>query len=696
MSNKIRIYSLFTIFIISISLQYCAPRQIIERENRDNIYFKNGEEYAGKLIAWKNDTIFFWTPDTIIKIPDTTITSVDFTQKREGDSWISKDDITDPILKNILNLQPEQWYKNGGYVTFLRKREFFLYDDGHSIEKDRVINRILQERGKSVANQKFTYLSSLEKANLLFARGITKDGNVVSIRENAIEDAPYFRTFLLYNDFRQKKFAIPEGRIGSILDYSYEITRKKDSPVRPFYANLNLGNWEPTKTDSVIVSIPNGKKIKYKTRDISEPTIIKKGKNTKYIWVVKNLPGKKRENFAPPYVDIFPRLTFAESTTWQNIDSVISSHLADSLIYPDEIQNIINNLLSCKPHSIVDSLYSLVCREIRFAPVPINASLPIPKSLKTIYQLKYANSLDKTYFLFGLLKKAGIKSSIILTRSKKMGKLVKEVPSPLQFSYAILLVELNGDTIFLDPKNDTYTEGYISGDIQGTEGLVLNSAGKFVKTPVLSSEKKDITLKATLKPDGTLLVEKNEELSGKFGVQLRRLKELTEEEKRRTIEEEVASIYPGAELLEYHLSPLSNLTKNVSLSLKYRIKNFAFSAGRYLFIKLPEINYNATSVGALERELPLFFDTYETITHKVTISIPKGFTVYHIGKNRSYNKKIIKFSSTFQDNNSQIIYTDKFSRNSLLIKPGDYNIYRTCKQLMAEVPQEILICVKKK
>jgi len=92
----------------------------------------------------------------------------------------------------------------------------------------------------------------------------------------------------------------------------------------------------------------------------------------------------------------------------------------------------------------------------------------------------------------------------------------------------------------------------------------------------------------------------------------------------------------------------------------------------------------------------LFFDTYETITHKVTISIPKGFTVYHIGKNRSYNKKIIKFSSTFQDNNSQIIYTDKFSRNSLLIKPGDYNIYRTCKQLMAEVPQEILICVKKK
>lgn len=690
-SGKSELLWLFLILTIFLS---CSLSKSVRMGKRDNIYLKSGEEYAGELIEWRGDTLFFRTQDSILRFHSSLISSIDRTRKRKGDSWVIKDDIDDPLLKKTLNQKEEEWYQEGGYVVLLRKREFSLSEDGRITEETRVINRVLKERGKSIANQRFTYLSSTETARLLFARGITEKGDIVSIRENAIEDAPYFRNFLLYNELRQKKFAIPESRIGSFLDYSYSIV-KKSEPKRPFFASLNFAGWQPTKVDSVILNFPIDKKILYKTEGLPEPEIKRTKKCIKYVWVLKNEKGRKKENLAPPFKDIFPRLTFADSMSWQDVDLLLSSSIKDSLIYTEKILQRLENIKSQETSIILDSLYNLVCKEIRFAPVPLSATIPVPKTLKTVYKTKYANSLDKTYFLYGLLKKSGIQNYIVLTRSKEVGRFVKEVPSPQQFTYALLLVIIDGDSIFLDPREDTYTKGYISEEIQGEKGLVLGTEGEFVRIPLQDNEKKTVEMSVNIKADGSCEIKKSEELGGKYGINFRRLKEMKEEEIRKRLEEDVSLIYPGAKLIDYVLSPLTDLTREVTLSVRYRIKNFAFLAGDFLFVTLPEIDYSAASVGASERKLPLFFNTYNITEHRIEFVFPDGFSVYHIGRARNFKKDFITFSSEFSYKDNKVVYRDYFKRKALLLDPSKYEDYKTCLQVMAEVTNEIIVLKRK-
>lgn len=682
--------TLFFILVLS-----CFLPKTSRMSRRDIVYLKSGEEFVGELIEWKEDTLIFWTQDTILKIDLSSISSMDFTRKREGDLWVSKDDIDDPVLKDVLNQKEEPWYQDGGYVTLLRKREFFLLEDSRIVERTRVINRVLKERGKSVANQRFTYLSSTDTAKLLFARGITQDGNVVPIRENAIEDAPVFQKFLLYNDLRQKKFAIPESRIGSLLDYSYKIEKRRRS-TRPFFASINFGGWEPIKEDSVVVNVPPNEKISYKTDRLSEPSIKRTENNIQYVWVSRNTKARKEENFAPPFKDIFPRLTVATSMTWADVDSILSSQLEDSLVYPKEIAHRLKKMDDLKMSSVLDSLYYLVCREIRYAPVPINTIIPVPRSLKTIYKTKYANSLDKTYFLHGLLKKREIENYIVLTRSKGQGEFIKEVPSPIQFSHALLLVVLDGDTLFLDPKHDTYMKGYISREIQGQDGLVLATRGRFVKIPLLDIEGKNVKMTVIIDEDGSCDIEKTEYLFGENGVMCRSLKEMKEEEIRKTIEEDVACVHPGAELIDYSLSPLFDLTREVILSVHYRIENFALLAGDFLFVGLPEINYSAASVGSTERDLPLFFNSSDFVEHTINFVVPEGFSVYHTGENRNLKKDFVTFSCEFLNEGNEVVYKDYFKRNATLIDASKYSDYRVSMQLMGEVTNELLVLRKER
>lgn len=703
-SSRVKLHNSFPILkrfitiellsLILILLSSCIPSKTVRTSNRDNLYLKSGEEFAGKVMEWKGDTLLFRAQDTLLYIHKSLISSLEFTKKREGDWWRTEKDIDDPTLKNGLKQKPEEWYKNGGYITLLSKKEFFINDDGTVTAAKRIVNKVLKERGKSVANQRFTYLSSTSTAKLLFARGITEKGNIVSIKENAIEDAPYFRNFLLYDDFRQKKFAIPEARMGSLLDYSYCITNRCESR-KPFFEDINIGGWEPLKLDSIIVNLTENKKILYRTDGLPEPTIKKTKNSTRYIWVTKNIKGRKKENLSPPPKDIFPRLTIGESMTWEEVDALLTSSLRDSLIYPEEILKRLANIKTGQDSIIVDSLYALVCKEIRFAPIPINATIPVPKSLKTIYKTKYANSLDKTYFLYGLLDKCGIESYIILARAKTSGKLVKEVPSPTQFSYAILSVVINGDTILLDPRDDTYTEEYISEKVQGTEGLVLGKSGKFITIPLLEKEGKKVEMRVNIEPDGSCEIAKKEYLYGSLGINMRNLKEMKEEEVRKMIEEYIASVSPSAELIDYSLSPLTNLMQPVSISVHYRIKNFAFVAGDFLFVALPEIDYSAGSVGATERELPLFFKKYQDIEHTITFFIPEEFDVYHIGKEREYKENFISFSAKFSSSKNRVVYKDIFRRNISILEPKKYKQYRTCLQLMGEVSDEMLVLKKR-
>jgi len=677
--------TVFLLFFLS-----CTFSKTVRFSRRDIIYLWNGEELVGELVEWKGDTLVFGTQDSTIRLNVSSVSSLDFTRKREGDWWVSRDEIDDRLLRNVLSWQTEDWYQDGGYVTLHRTRKCSLLENGKTVASARAINRVLTERGKSVANQSFTYFSSTDSATLRFARGITEDGKVISIRENAVQDAPVFPEFLLYGDLKQKKFAIPEARIGSFLDYSYEIVGKT-GPMTPFFLSLGMGGWEPIKVDSVVLEVPRDAHVRYHAEGLPEPTIERTEQGLEYVWVLRDWGPRRRESLAPPPLDVFPRLTIGDSTEWSDVDRLLCSGLDDSLRYPVELIERLEGMRGLQSRVLLDSLYSLVCREIRYAPVPIWASVPIPRSPLGIYRLKYGNSLDKSYLLYALLRKSGIDGHLVLARSREQGRLVMEVPSPRQFSHALLLIVMEGDTLFLDPRDDAYTKGYIDPEIQGQDGLVLAGGGRFVKIPSLEEEGLISEMTVEIQEDGSCDVAKAERFLGKHAVDVRRLKELKQEELRKTLEEEIASHHPGAELLAYSFSPLSDLTQEVHRSIRYRIPHFAIRAGDLLFLPLPEIDYSATSVGSIERTTPLFFETSDFRQHTIRFIIPEGFTVYHAGGKRSCERDSVSFSSQFSVGRKEVQYEDLFARTARLISPSRYGEYRTCIQLMSEVPQEILV-----
>jgi hypothetical protein len=651
----------------------------------DIVYLKDGEELPGRLESLDTARVEVLTPQGRVELESSEIASIALGEVRPGSEWQTVSEITDPLLLSLIKAAPdEEAYPAAGYINLWVESEVRYTPEGFE-ERVRVVRKILNERGKRVANQAIYYLKPHQSVKLNFARTITPDRKVIHIRDAAIEEVSLHPWPASYDRERQVKFALPEARIGSILDYEYLRTQSMISPLHPGSRIEVFGDREPTLHQTFKVLAPPEMELAYDLEGCGEPAVRKRDGLKEYHWELSDLPRLEPELRLPPIPELLPRVIIGPAQSWPELDSIYSCVLEDSLT--EDLSGLIDSL-GPDPKR----LYNFVAREIRPVEVDLDEYSYIPKSTTTILRERVGNDLDRSYLLYGLLRAAGYDPHLVLVRSQARGPMLDGVPSLGQFDRALL--RLGEDWLSVESRRSF---GDLPGEAQGVKGLLIGSKGKIATIPLAAPNAEALRseFELWLEPNGDLKSIWALEYSGEEGAAIRWFKNLKSKEKEIEFQGWIAQLHPKAQLEYYELSDLEDLDEPVRVRLKYSIPGYAIRGGKeFLAFPLPGINYSAREVGKPERCYPMSWQRCELIIHKFTLHLPQNYEVYYLPDLSGFDLPYLSYHGNLQVDGTLIRFEDRYERRAIRILPQDYRDYKNCREAMARLAQALIVLKK--
>lgn len=641
----------------------------------DRLYTEKGEELKGRILEITSDSVFISTSEGKIVLPRSEVSSIDIASKREGYLWNEVEDISDTLLKKNLTADLEK-YREEGFVNLYVEKELIIEEDSTYRYSSRIIRGISSEKGRNAGTVTFSYRNNSERMNIEYARTVTSDGEVLHLRENAIEDASIFSRIPPYENLHEKKIAMREVKPGNILDFKITKTGRI-SESNPYIMDVLIGSSAPTIKAVIRVSTPREFELSWQDFRIEKPGI-KIGDGEKVlIWEIDTLTAVEREENRPPLPSIMPRVVVGLKNSWKNIAGRFRNYLDGEYV---------------TEHTRDVDIYREVITSIKYVDVPSYTYSPYPKDPKTILNSKIANSLDKASLMFQALKSGGYPVQLILVRSKERGEVAVKVPSLNQFDGALLKL----GNKYLDPASELMPFGYIRPEYQGTEGLSIMRK-EIVDVPLLEpeQEKTEIKRDVYVKKDGSADIEEEITFSGNQVTSLKMLKYYRDEQKKNILESYVNQNVQGAELTYYEFSNLNSFKNELGINLRYKSPNMGLNLGDYLLLKLPGINYSASSVGAEKRNYPLYRENLSKEAHKIRLNLPEGYSVRYLPENVEISSDFLDFNCEFKKMDNRIIYMDYLIGKEDIIPVEKYSEYQKYIMKIATIPEEWIILEKK-
>ena len=654
----------------------------------DRIYLTSGKEYLGRLLRITDDSVYFSVGDSTLSFALGDVASIDFKKKREGDDWKEVGDVTDTLLLWALSRDISD-FKGTGYVNLYRLRRIVVGTDTSVIFSLRRMVRITGERGKGFGNRSFIFFPETEKVSLDFARAVLPEGRVVSIRDNAIEDASVISRPSLYDRAKRRKFAIPGAEMGSLLDYSYSMRRGKVTPDRPFYYDLSLGDKEPFLKDVVEVVVPAGFRILHREEGIEGPDSTFKGDSVLYRWVMTDHGGFNVEPLMPPPAYLLPRLTVGMPDSFKEIAIQYRGLIADSSYVPPEFIDRFKGIADLD--SLLIEVYTWIARNIKTVPLLADRFSHIPFSPTTVLENKFGTPLDKSFLLYLTLRELGYHVDFVLLPDRFRGGLIEEVPSLSQFRSALVLLD---DTVCLYPAYADADMGYVEPDFQGVKGLTLG--GDLVTIPFLKGERTvdNFYLKLRLISEGRAEVRLREEARGRGALQLRKLRVFSPEERRKRVEERLSQLFPSSELRDFRLQNLSDLSRPVVLEVRFVLDDFYRELGDYIFFRPPGLNYSAREAALEERKLPIYVKEGSWTRHSCEIEIPEGYEIKFHPKSANYESPLQIYSVVVRAGDRKISFEDSAERLPGLFDRSSYNDFKRVVGKMVDASKSWIVVKK--
>jgi len=315
--------------------------------------------------------------------------------------------------------------------------------------------------------------------------------------------------------WNQTKFAMPNVKPGSIIEYRYRI--------RSEYV-FNLRNWE----------------FQWKIPVLSSKYIVRRNPFYQYAWILqgatkfdsqtssvdpseqnfggakyhesisefemKNLPAFKDEEFITNSDDYIIKLDFQLSkvtqitgisqnvmTTWPELitDFLKDESFGGYIKKSSEIaakQFDLKSFTAKTPQEKFDSIITLVKNNFSWNKT---SSKYASKSPKNFLKDKYGNAADINLFTIGLLNAVGIEAVPVIVSTRKNGRIKYDYPFSRFFNYVIIFATIDGKNILADATEPQAANDQISIKCMNDKGLMIkkDQVNWIMLQPLLTSKK---------------------------------------------------------------------------------------------------------------------------------------------------------------------------------------------------------------
>ncbi|MEO0294198.1 MAG: DUF3857 domain-containing transglutaminase family protein [candidate division WOR-3 bacterium] len=662
------------------------------------IEFNNGKIIEVDSILMRNDSIY--TKDEVFLRSE--VKSIIFGEGgfEEGEETISID------IQNILKEREKiitKYYDFDG-VVMLDKGVNTLLPLGTRKYEYHFRGLILKDSKRSWASFQHSFDPQREKVKIDLARVIKPDGRVISLDMNKIKITKPKAEEIYFTKRRIISFQFPNVEVGDIIEYKYteEIFNPWDKKI--FTMGWFFGGEDPVIESSIRIIVPIKTFIVFKIKNDDSIFIdsLYRDSTKEYYFEKRNTLPPVEEPLMPSIEEIIPFLQLSNQKDWNYIFNWYSDFQKKRMVVTEKVQKLADSLtkdLKTNEEKIA-SLYHWIQRNIRY--ISIKGAIASGVSGHTAEQTLengYGDCTDKAILFSTLLKAIGIEAYPVYLHTHPSPELAKEVPSFWGDHAIVEIFPENGDPYFLDPVSEYSRYPSFPSMDHGVDAICAQKSRiDFIEIPEPERNLREYSYDIEIKLDSFSIVKFHSKYNGSYEAGVRAYWEsLDSTQKKNQFEKMIKRISPYAQLLEYELLNLNDISKPLEMTIRYQIPNFLKKQGELYFLKLPELKerYTKDELSLSTRNYDLIYETSEEITHSFKIYLPSQVEILSLPEKISLSNSKVEYSAFYLVKEDTLIFKDVWKRRDKKIKVSEYKEYKNlCNKLLKYVERPIIMKVK--
>ncbi len=513
-----------------------------------------------------------------------------------------------------------------------------------------------------------------------------------------------------------KKFAIPNVKEGTIIEYKYKVNSQY---------KFNLRDWEFQWRIPVVYSEYEVKLIPFYEyswllqgagKFDSQTSFIDKGLSRQFgsiifqdivhKFIMKNVPAFDNEEFITSINDYITKLDFQLSkinypnganvdilTSWEDMNKELLKH-KDFGKYIKKTESLTSKILNIDNHKFINNkekfnfIIDYVKKNFSWDK---NYGKYASKSPGKLVDDKYGNCADINLFVTGLLNASGILAKPVLISTRDNGKIKYNYPYTHFFNYVIILANVDGENILTDATE-------ILGLNDRIPTRCINDKGLIIQENKIEWIGLECLLPSQIKTDIKI------EFSGNSIINSTISKSSSEYDAlyfRNNYTDNVETIRKRLESKEYSIIDSTIVVKNqlnkenpYLLTYKQTSKPLIVNEKIYLPPFLNEI-ISDNPLKQNERTYPIDVTYPNQRVFNSTILIPEGYRVEYLPVGLEINNQLFELKYTTRSEEGQISVSFDYYFKKSVYSATDYLIIKSYFNEIVKKGNEKIVLIKK-
>lgn len=396
---------------------------------------------------------------------------------------------------------------------------------------------------------------------------------------------------------------------------------------------------------------------------------------------LSNVPYVKTDQNQPGYTDVYDYILVSNKKTYDEIGAWWWNLVKEQLIVDDNIRKTVKELTTGleTDEQKVQAIHNYVVQNTRYLHVGLGIHGWKPYRTTTCFRNRYGDCKDKAALLKVMLEEAGVPANLVLVRTRRLGKVDDEPASMHIFNHAIAYVP--GMDLYLDGTAEYNGTRELTTMDQGAQALVVMDGGKtaWVELPIDKPEVNQVVREMSVDLTGDVPVTTLTIVA--TGANAVYYRSAFEDPERRDelLEKQLASSYPGAQLISASYSDLKKLEQPVEITVKFEGGQLARETDGQRFVYplgapkdlLGAYAQQAKRDQALDIRVPFLNKT--TIRYKLPTSIKNG----KLPPARQLSTKFGSMNIEYSDAGGQLVAQVSYSLDVQRVSAEDYQEFRT-------------------
>jgi len=558
-------------------------------------------------------------PDWYRELLEPQITPIDRLDQEPGEAFIKDEPGIVLLSESISRIRP-----NGAKDTIFH----YVY-------------RPLTEKGvKQAQEERFTFSSKRQKMHLIRARTISPEGKVTEASKDGIflQRPEGDRASSIYDDSEDLVVIYSDVKVGSLVEIV--VLREEMEPRVAGEASgvMGWGNsgW-PTGQRRRVVGVGAEMNERFQIVPIGKGVPVAKVSQAKeltwYDWSVRDLQSRPYETNRAPSSQSGPATWYTTFKSWEQVGQwygrlVEPQGLMESPLR-SEVEKAVGGLT--KPREILNVLYPLAAKEVRYTGLEFGHSGILPYSCNEVWNRKYGDCKDKSTLLVSMLRSRGIKAWVGLVNTKNEGLIPQKAPGTRMFNHAIVIVDVDPgekeELIFCDPTISYGAPGMISPSSADRDVLLASSeGGRLVRSPETDAGSYHYDFEIEMDQAGRLSGWMNWKSTGYYAVSTTSSYDgMDRESMRSRMGNVVRDFFPGAEVVDFKMpDDLAPGKKECLIKVFFTTAPVDYPAGTNIPVNFPSSSSILMNYGDQKERESNYFQWQDVISVTMSLKIADG------------------------------------------------------------------------